>query len=88
MSPMLADQRVEGVRKLKPLAEKLGCSLAQLALAWCCKNPHVSSVLTGATKHEQVCGSFECLGHIMLHITWRGQHALYGWPQHAETGRL
>lgn len=54
MSPMLADQRVEGVRKLKPLAEKLGCSLAQLALAWCCANPHVSSVLTGATKHEQV----------------------------------
>ena len=54
IGPMLADKRVEGVRKLKPLAERLDCTLAQLALAWCVANPHVSSVLTGASKLEQV----------------------------------
>ena len=54
IGPMLADKRVEGVRKLKPLAERLDCTLAQLALAWCVANPHVSSVLTGASKIEQV----------------------------------
>jgi aryl-alcohol dehydrogenase-like predicted oxidoreductase len=32
------------VRGLKPIAQSLDCSLAQLALAWCLKNPHVSSV--------------------------------------------
>ncbi|HEX7005482.1 MAG TPA: aldo/keto reductase [Trueperaceae bacterium] len=42
------------VRKLGPLAEELGASTAQLALAWCLKNPNVSSVITGATRPEQV----------------------------------
>jgi len=44
----------EKARKLKPIAEKIGCSRAQLALAWCLKNPNVSSVITGASKPEQV----------------------------------
>jgi voltage-dependent potassium channel beta subunit len=42
------------VRALAPIAEELGCTLAQLALAWCLINPNVSSVITGATKPEQV----------------------------------
>ena len=40
---------------LRPIAEELGCSQAQLALAWCIKEPRVSSVITGATKLSQVC---------------------------------
>lgn len=40
--------------ELKPIADELGCSLAQLALAWILKNPNVSTVITGATKVEQV----------------------------------
>ncbi len=47
-------QKIEKVRRLKPLAKKLGVSMAQLALAWCLKNPYVSSVITGASKPEQV----------------------------------
>lgn len=39
---------------LKPIAESLGCSLAQLSLAWCVSNLHVSTVILGATKPEQV----------------------------------
>jgi len=37
-----------------PIAQELGCSMAQLALAWCLKNPHVSTVITGASRPEQV----------------------------------
>jgi len=42
------------VRALGAIAEELGCSLAQLALAWCAANPRVSTVITGASKVEQV----------------------------------
>jgi voltage-dependent potassium channel beta subunit len=49
-----AKPRVEVVKKLKPIANRLGCTRAQLAIAWCMKNPHVSSVITGATRGEQV----------------------------------
>jgi len=41
-------------RGLEPLARELGCTRAQLALAWCLKNPHVSTVITGATRPSQV----------------------------------
>jgi voltage-dependent potassium channel beta subunit len=42
------------VRDLKGVADDLGCSLAQLAIAWCAANPNVSSVITGASRVEQV----------------------------------
>ncbi|KAL2373242.1 hypothetical protein RJ035_006012 [Blastomyces gilchristii] len=38
----------------KPIADRLGCKLSALALAWCLKNEHVSSVITGASRPEQV----------------------------------
>lgn len=47
-------RRIQTVRNLQPIADELGCSLAQLALAWCAKNPNVSTVITGATKPNQV----------------------------------
>lgn len=47
-------QRIEKVKRLTPLAQQLGCSMAQLALAWCLKNPNVSTVITGATKLHQL----------------------------------
>ena len=47
-------QRIEKVKLLAPLAQELGCSLAQLGLAWCLKNPNVSTVITGASRAEQV----------------------------------
>jgi len=49
------------VRKLKPIAEKLGCDQASLAMAWVIKNPHVSSAITGASKVEQVAKSVKSL---------------------------
>jgi voltage-dependent potassium channel beta subunit len=42
------------VRRLAPVAADLGCTLGQLALAWCLKNPDVSTVITGASRPAQV----------------------------------
>jgi len=46
--------RIEMVKQLVPVANELGCSLAQMALAWCLKNPNLSSVILGATRVEQL----------------------------------
>ena len=45
---------IEHAEALRPLAGRLQCSMAQLALAWCMTNPDVSTVLTGATSVSQV----------------------------------
>jgi aryl-alcohol dehydrogenase-like predicted oxidoreductase len=42
------------VRGLKAVADDLGCTLAQLAIAWCTRNPRVSSVILGASKVSQL----------------------------------
>jgi voltage-dependent potassium channel beta subunit len=55
LKEMLTDPaQNEKVRKLKAIADDLGCSLAQLSLAWCAKNPNVSTVITGASRADQV----------------------------------
>ncbi|RLN85390.1 hypothetical protein BBJ28_00025422 [Nothophytophthora sp. Chile5] len=47
-------EQVEMTDKLKPIAKELGCSLAQLALAWCVSNENVSTVLLGASRPAQL----------------------------------
>ncbi len=47
-------QKLAKVDALEPIAKELGCSLSQLALAWCAKNPFVSTVITGASRVDQV----------------------------------
>jgi voltage-dependent potassium channel beta subunit len=42
------------VPALLKMADELGCTAAQLAIAWCTMNPHVSTVITGASRPEQV----------------------------------
>jgi aryl-alcohol dehydrogenase-like predicted oxidoreductase len=42
------------VDALGPIAKELGCTLPQLGIAWCLKNPFVSTVITGASRVEQV----------------------------------
>ncbi len=44
----------EAVAKLEAVARDLGCSVAQLAIAWCARNPNVSTVITGASRVAQV----------------------------------
>lgn len=55
------EQRLAKVRALKPLADEMGASLAQFSLAWCLQNPHVSSVITGASRVEQVHENMKAL---------------------------
>lgn len=50
----MSDENVARVRRLKPIADELGLSRAQLALAWILRQSGVSSVITGATRPEQV----------------------------------
>ena len=48
------EARNQKVKALSGIAQELGCTTAQLAIAWCARNPHVSSVITGASRVEQV----------------------------------
>jgi voltage-dependent potassium channel beta subunit len=57
---------VAKVERLRPIADRLGCSIAQLALAWCTKHPMVSTVITGASKPSQVSENFAALEVIPL----------------------
>jgi len=46
--------RLAKVRALQPIAEELGCTLSQLSIAWVLKNPNVNTVITGASRVEQL----------------------------------
>lgn len=48
------EERLKKVAALEPIANELGATISQLALAWCLKNPFVSTVITGASRVEQV----------------------------------
>src|SRR5438128_5660179 len=51
---VVTPQNIAKAKQLEPLTKELGCTMAQLALAWCLKNPNVSTVITGASRPEQV----------------------------------
>ena len=54
------------VTQLMDVAKELGCSMAQLALAWCLKNPNVSTVITGASRGAQVTENMKALDIVPL----------------------
>ncbi len=55
LRPQMEDkEKLAKVAALEPIAKELDCTLSQLALAWCLKNPFVSTVITGASRVEQV----------------------------------
>ncbi len=51
---MLAPDALDRVEALRPIADELGLSLAQLALCWCLRLPLMASVIAGATRPEQL----------------------------------
>ncbi len=53
-------------RQLKQVADDLGCDMAQLALAWCVRNPHVSTVITGASSLDQLTSNLGALDVLPL----------------------
>ncbi len=54
ISRLLRDDVLEKVQQLKPIAEDVGLSMAQLAVAWVLQNKNVASAIIGATRPEQV----------------------------------
>jgi aryl-alcohol dehydrogenase-like predicted oxidoreductase len=54
MSQYLSDDVLEGVERLRPIADGLGITMAQLALAWLLHEPNVASPIVGASRPEQV----------------------------------
>ena len=54
-------ENLKKLNELEKIAKEMGATLAQLALAWCLKNPNVSTVITGASKAEQVRENMKAL---------------------------
>ena len=62
LDEMLSDEKsLAKVAALEPLARDMGATPAQFALAWCLQNSHVSTVLTGASRVEQVHENMKAL---------------------------
>lgn len=57
---------LEKVKKLEPIAKKLGITQAQLAYAWVLRNKNVSSAITGASKVEQIYEAVRSLDMVRL----------------------
>lgn len=57
----LTPQVIELTNKLAKIAQLLDCSLSQLAIAWCLKNPNVSTVILGATTTAQLDENLDAL---------------------------
>jgi voltage-dependent potassium channel beta subunit len=62
----VADDRIKKVKKLTEFATKLGVSTAALSIAWCIKNPHVSTAILGATKKQQLLDNLKALKVVEL----------------------
>jgi voltage-dependent potassium channel beta subunit len=57
----ITPERIEKVRALAPIAQELDATMSQLALAWCLANPNVSTVITGASRPQQVVENMKAL---------------------------
>ena len=55
------ERRLAVIDRLEPIARDMGATLAQFSLAWCLQNPAVSTVLTGASRVEQIHENMKAL---------------------------
>ena len=60
------EEKIEKVKKLHILATELGVSLASLSIAWCVKNPNVTTAILGATKKEQLLDNLKAIEVLSL----------------------
>jgi aryl-alcohol dehydrogenase-like predicted oxidoreductase len=76
---LLHDDVLEKVQQLKPIADDLGLSMAQLAVAWVLRNKNVASAIIGATRPEQVAENVKASGVALEHdVLTRIDQALDG----------
>jgi aryl-alcohol dehydrogenase-like predicted oxidoreductase len=76
--------KIQKVRELTKIAEKLGGTTTQLALAWAASNPNVSTVILGASKPEQVkdnCGALKLLPKLTPEVKEEIEKILGNKPQ-------
>jgi voltage-dependent potassium channel beta subunit len=62
----ITEQKLQSVRSLQTLANDLGVSLANLSIAWCIRNPNVTTAILGATKKEQLTENLKSLDVLPL----------------------
>ncbi len=60
------EAKIEKVKQLQTLANELGVSLAALSIAWCIKNPNVTTAILGATKKEQLMDNLKAMDALAL----------------------
>ncbi len=80
----MAPERLEKIVKLHGVAEEMGTSLAKLAIAWCVKNPNVSTVILGASKVaqlEETLGAIDIVPQITAEIDARIEAILDNKPK-------
>jgi aryl-alcohol dehydrogenase-like predicted oxidoreductase len=84
--------KITKVRELTKIAESLGCSMSQLALAWAASNSHVSTVILGITKPEQLkenLGALDVIDKLTPELHEKIEEILKNKPAEAPTyGRL
>lgn len=61
---LMVQEKIEKVKQLQMLANELGCSLPALSIAWCIKNPRVTTAILGATKQEQLLDNLTALNTV------------------------
>lgn len=62
MGKYLSDEVLSRVQLLRPLADELGLTMAQFALAWVLQNKNVASAIVGATRPDQIASNIEAVG--------------------------
>jgi voltage-dependent potassium channel beta subunit len=84
---LLQETHAEKVKNLMALAAEIGVSMPQLGVAWCLKNPNVSTVILGATKPEQLQETLTAPGILQLltdEVMERIENILQNKPQHPQ----
>lgn len=62
LQPLVTNNEwIAATERLRPISQELGCTLSQLAIAWCASNPHVSTVITGASNKDQVLENMKAI---------------------------
>jgi aryl-alcohol dehydrogenase-like predicted oxidoreductase len=76
MQSWLSPAILEAVRKLKPLAQEAGCTLAQFALTWVLREPNVASAIVGASRPQQLEENAAASGRVVDPALYRKAEAI------------
>ena len=86
----MTDEVLAAVQNLRPIADELGLSMAQLAVAWVLQNDNVSAAIVGATKPEQVKDNVQASGVTLDDSVLKkidevlGNHVIYNDARHGK----